>query len=82
MLEAAKAALQKAGFTIENLNNRIKELEAENAKLKDTKTCATCSKYKKLSPNARYGWCQPMVNLGMDKHESNFGCIHHEPKAP
>lgn len=37
MLEAAKAALQKAGFTIENLHNRIKELEAENAKLKEPK---------------------------------------------
>lgn len=35
MLEAAKAALQKAGFTIESLRNRIKELEAP-------KTCHTC----------------------------------------
>ncbi len=39
MLEAAKAALDKAGFTISNLRNRIKELEAENEKLKEQKIC-------------------------------------------
>lgn len=43
MLEAAKAALKKAGFTIESLRNRIKELEAENAKLKEPKGCNGCN---------------------------------------
>lgn len=39
MYEAAKIAVEKAGFTIEKLQNRIKELEAENAELKDPKIC-------------------------------------------
>ena len=42
MLEAYKGALEKAGFTIENLRNRIKELEVENEKLKQQKRCETC----------------------------------------
>lgn len=35
MLEAAKVGLEK-------LHDRIKELESENAKIKEPKTCLTC----------------------------------------
>ncbi|HEX5328858.1 hypothetical protein [Sulfuricurvum sp.] len=78
MLEASKAALQKAGSTIESLRNRIKELEYENAKLKEPKTCDKCD-------------CKDTCNLfqvlidELDFEKNidmyTFGCIDHR-KAP
>lgn len=76
MLEAAKAALEKAGFTIESLRNRIKELEAENAKLKEQKTCATCQ-YCDYTSGLK-AWCDT-IDCSVAPH--TFGCFLHEPKA-
>ncbi len=55
MHEAAKVALEKAGFTIEKLQNHIKELEAENEKLKDYSTCDGCT----FKPNQGENYYEP-----------------------
>ncbi|GEM_PF-4284331 len=86
MHEAAKVALEKAGFTIEKLQNHIKELEVENAELKEPKTCRTCA----YSGAYTMGWMPCMNESVGDLFKyginDNFGCVFykymHEPKAP
>lgn len=77
MLEAAKAALDKAGFTIENLRNRIKELEAQNENLKESKGCNACIH---LADNV----CNnPGIPEFYTPQYINYsGCGLLEPKAP
>lgn len=77
MLDAAKAALQKAGFTIESLRNRIKGLEAENAKLKEPKTCSECDCYL-----VRADMCIISQMGDVPKRIQMSGCGKFEPKAP
>lgn len=76
MIEAAKAALDKAGFIIENLRNRIKQLEAENAKLKEPKLCETCEREDSCN----------LLRILIDEYDfekgiDSFGCIDHR-EAP
>lgn len=69
MLEAAKAGLEK-------LHDRIKELEAENAELKEPKLCETCEAKNTCIVIAA------LKKYGIWKDTDEFGCNYHEPKAP
>ncbi|MDP3290643.1 MAG: hypothetical protein Q8M43_01275 [Sulfuricurvum sp.] len=77
MLEAAKAALDKAGFTIEKLRNRIKELEAENEKLKESKTCDGCG-WNDLNGCC---WKAEILHEAQAKYGITL-CEEFKPKAP
>lgn len=80
MLEAAKAALDKAGFIIENLRNRVKELEAENAKLKEPNVCRGCV-YAIYEPETdEYGYNHKTQEC-KDCYRSGWS-DNHTPKAP